>query len=140
MIDPSFDLVISSDVMEHIYEPDKAFKEIHRTLKLGGAHIFSVPLVNKHQPTKRWATLGADGEPEFLYKPEWHGNPIDSKGSPVTFHWGYDIKDYIEKHTGAECEIVYIDDLNYGIRFLGDTGNTPRLKWYDSQGNLTRVD
>ncbi|PKQ46748.1 class I SAM-dependent methyltransferase [Confluentibacter flavum] len=114
--DESFDLVITSDVMEHIYEPEKAFKEIHRTLKPGGAHIFSVPIINKHKPTQRWAKKGVNGDPEFLFEPEWHGNPIDDKGSPVTFHWGYDIKDYIEKYTGADCGIIYIDDLNYGIR------------------------
>ena len=99
--DNTFDLVITSDVMEHIYEPDRAFKEIHRTLKPGGAHIFSVPLINKHKKTQRWATKGKDGQPNFIYEPEWHGNPVDAKGSPVTFHWGFDIKDYIEKHTGA---------------------------------------
>ncbi|WNH11621.1 class I SAM-dependent methyltransferase [Thalassobellus suaedae] len=114
--DNSFDLVITSDVMEHIYEPEKAFKEINRTLKVGGAHIFSVPIINKHKPTQRWAKKGKDGEPVFLFEPEWHGNPVDSKGSPVTMHWGYDIKDFIEKSTGAHCEIIYIDDLNYGIR------------------------
>ncbi|WP_308992661.1 class I SAM-dependent methyltransferase [Mariniflexile litorale] len=114
--DESFDLVITSDVMEHIYNPEKAFKEIHRTLKPGGAHIFSVPIINKHKPTQRWANKGENGEPEFLFEPEWHGNPVDSKGSPVTMHWGYDIVDFITKHTNAECEIVYIDDLNYGIR------------------------
>lgn len=112
----TFDLVITSDVMEHIYEPDKAFKEIHRTLKPGGAHIFSVPIINKHKPTQQWATKGKDGQPVFLYQPEWHGNPIDKKGSPVTYHWGYDIKEYIEQHTGAQCEIIYIDNLDFGIR------------------------
>ncbi|MGM5470797.1 class I SAM-dependent methyltransferase [Flavobacteriaceae bacterium LMO-SS05] len=114
--DESFDLVVTSDVMEHIYEPDKAFKEIYRTLKPGGAHIFSVPIINKHKTTERWAKKGADGEPVFLFEPEWHGNPIDKKGSPVTFHWGYDIKDYIIKHTKGDCQIVYIDDLHHGIR------------------------
>lgn len=114
--DNSFDLVITSDVMEHIYNPEKAFKEIHRTLKPGGAHIFSVPLINKHKKTEVWATKGINGEPVFLNKPEWHGNPIDNNGSPVTMHWGYDILDFIKKHTNALCEIVYINDLNYGIR------------------------
>lgn len=114
--DESFDLVITSDVMEHVYHPEKAFKEIDRTLKPGGAHIFSVPIINRHQPTQRWANLGEDGNPEFLFEPEWHGNPIDEKGSPVTMHWGFDIVDFIKEHTGAETEIVYLDDLNYGIR------------------------
>ncbi len=114
--DNTFDLVITSDVMEHIYEPDKAFKEIHRTLKPGGAHIFSVPIINKHKKTQRWAKKDHDGEPIFLFEPEWHGNPVDPKGSPVTFHWGYDIKNFIEEHTGAEVEIEYIDNLDFGIR------------------------
>jgi SAM-dependent methyltransferase len=114
--DASFDLVITSDVMEHVYHPEKAFKEIDRTLKPGGAHIFSVPIINRHQPTQRWAELGEDGNPKFLFEPEWHGNPIDEKGSPVTMHWGFDIVDYIKEQTGAESEIIYIDDLKYGIR------------------------
>lgn len=114
--DAIFDLVITSDVMEHIYEPDKAFKEIHRTLKPGGAHIFSVPIINKHKPTTRWANKDANGEPVFLYEQEWHSNPIDKKGSPVTFHWGYDIKEFIIKETGADCEIINTDDLSKGIR------------------------
>ncbi|WP_242117952.1 class I SAM-dependent methyltransferase [Aestuariivivens sediminicola] len=114
--DNAFDLVITADVLEHVYEPSKVFKEIHRTLKSGGAHIFSVPLINKHKPTQIWAIKGVDGEPKFLFEPEWHGNPIDSKGSPVTMHWGYDIVDYIREHTRAEPHIEYIDNLQYGIR------------------------
>lgn len=114
--DSQFDLVVTSDVMEHIYAPDKAFKEIHRTLKPGGAHIFSVPIINKHKPTERWANKGPNGEPIFLKEPEWHGNPVDEKGSPVTMHWGYDIKEFIEQHTGAAVRIEYLDRLELGIR------------------------
>ncbi len=59
--DSSFDIVVSQDVMEHVYNPEKAFKEIARVLKAGGAYIFTVPLVNKFNPTQRWATLGGGG-------------------------------------------------------------------------------
>jgi hypothetical protein len=31
-------------------------------------------------------------------------------------HWGYDIVDFIKKCTNDDCTIVYIDDLNFGIR------------------------
>jgi len=31
--DESFDLVITQDVMEHIFHPDRAYREIWRTLK-----------------------------------------------------------------------------------------------------------
>ncbi|WP_415375386.1 class I SAM-dependent methyltransferase [Patiriisocius sp. Uisw_017] len=114
--DNVFDLVITSDVMEHIYDPEKAFKEIHRTLKPGGAHIFSVPIINKHKPTQVWATKGKNGEPNFLFEPEWHGNPVDKKGSPVTMHRGFDIVNFIENCTDTKAEIIYKDDLSFGIR------------------------
>lgn len=114
--DESFDLVVSQDVMEHIYNPDKAFSEIARTLRPGGAHIFSVPIVNKFKPSEIWASLGENGEPLFTNKPEYHGNPIDLKGSPVTMHWGFDIVDYIKNASHIETTIEYIDDLNFGIR------------------------
>jgi len=41
--DESFDLVITLDVFEHVLRPAKAFAEIARTLKPGGAHIYTVP-------------------------------------------------------------------------------------------------
>lgn len=114
--DESFDLVISQDVMEHIFDPAKAFSEIARTLKPGGAHIFTVPIINKDKATEVWAERNEDGTINYLREPEYHGNPVDSKGSLVTIHWGYDICDYILKHSGLYTTIVYIDDISLGIR------------------------
>lgn len=114
--DASFDIVISQDVMEHIYNPEKAFSEIARTLKKGGAHIFTVPIINKYKPTEIWATKGENGEPIFLKTEEYHGNPVDPKGSPVTMHWGFDIVDFIKSKSNLHTTIEYIDDLKYGVR------------------------
>jgi len=113
--DEVFDLVITQDVMEHIYHPEKAFKEIARTLKPGGAYVFTVPIVNKHKETEVWATLGKNGEPVFLKTPEYHGNPVDAKGSPVTMHWGYDIVDFIKTSSGMESKIIAYYDKKHGI-------------------------
>ncbi len=44
--DSEFDIVITQDVFEHLENPEKAAKEIARTLKKGGFHIFTVPLIN----------------------------------------------------------------------------------------------
>lgn len=41
--DNKFDIIISSDVFEHISDPYMAHKEIFRVLKKGGRHIFTVP-------------------------------------------------------------------------------------------------
>jgi hypothetical protein len=102
--------------MEHIYEPAKAFAEIGRTLKKGGAHIFTVPIINKHNETEIWATKGQNGEPIFLKNPEWHGNPVDEKGSPVTMHWGFDIVNFIKEKSGLKTRIEYINNLDLGIQ------------------------
>ena len=40
----SFDLVISSDVMEHVHDSWKGFEEVVRVLKPGGAYIFTIPV------------------------------------------------------------------------------------------------
>ena len=44
--DSSFDLVLTSDTLEHIPSTDGALKEIGRILKPGGHHIFTVPMLS----------------------------------------------------------------------------------------------
>jgi len=115
--DNSFDLYITQDIFEHIFFPDKAFKEIARTLRPGGMHIFTVPLVNKTNPTEECAKIGPDGEIIYLQEPEYHGNPADpEKGSLVTRRWGYDICNYIFESTGLPTKIIRIDAIELGIR------------------------
>lgn len=114
--DNSFDIFITQDVMEHIFEPEKAFKEIARVLKPGGAHIFTAPLINKGNKSERWASRTEEGEIIFHHKPEYHGNPVDAKGSLVTMHWGYDIAGYISDVAKTPTTIIMIDDIGQGIR------------------------
>lgn len=45
--DDSIDLHVTQDVLEHVFDPSRMFSEIARTLEPGGAHVFTVPLVNK---------------------------------------------------------------------------------------------
>jgi SAM-dependent methyltransferase len=112
----TFDLMITQDVMEHIFNPARAFSEIARTLKKGGAHIFTVPIVNKEKPSKINAKKDEHGNVLILGTPEYHGNPVDNQGSLVTMYWGYNICDFILKHSGLYTTIVYIDNLFLGIR------------------------
>ncbi|HEX5337077.1 MAG TPA: methyltransferase domain-containing protein [Gallionella sp.] len=116
LADESLDLHISQDVMEHIFHPAQAFREIARTLKPGGAHIFTVPLVNKMQASRQRARKAGDGSVEHLEQPVYHGNPIDSQGSLVTMDWGYDIVRHIFEATGLFTHTVHIDDIGKGIR------------------------
>jgi SAM-dependent methyltransferase len=115
--DQSIDLHVTQYVFEHIFDPAQAFREIARTLKPGGAHIFTTPLVNKNSPTQWCARRGSGGEIEHLIDPpEYHGNPVSAEGSLVTVHWGYDILKFIFDACGLFTEMIYIDALDLGIR------------------------
>lgn len=114
--DESIDLHISQDVLEHIFHPERAFAEIARTLKPGGAHIFTVPIVRKHLPTQCRAQMEKEGTITHILPPQYHGNPIASEGSLVTFDWGYDIVTDIWSASKLCTFIVQIDDLSHGIR------------------------
>jgi SAM-dependent methyltransferase len=115
--DESFDLHITQDVFEHLFNPAAAFRQIARTLRPGGAHVFTTPLVRKNDATRFCARLAPDGTVIHLMEPpEYHGNPISSEGSLVTVHWGYDIADYIFKACGLFTKLVFIDNIDLGIR------------------------
>jgi len=109
-----FDLVVTQDVFEHLPYPDQAIQEIYRTLKPGGYFISTIPLVNKFQPTQQWAKLEND-ELVFLHEPDYHGNPIDPKGSPVFWHFGYDIASKFIAWSSMDTIIVNNIIPEYGI-------------------------
>jgi SAM-dependent methyltransferase len=114
--DESIDLHVTQDVLEHVFNPSKAFSEIARTLKPGGAHIFTVPIVNKSKPSRLRARVSDDGQIVHLEPPVYHGNPISDKGSLVTVDWGFDICQHIFDSCGLFTHLIYIDDLSKGIR------------------------
>jgi SAM-dependent methyltransferase len=114
--DESIDLHVTQDVLEHVFHPSKVFREIARTLKPGGAHIFTVPIVNKYKQSRLRARIGDDGNIVHLRSPVYHVNPISNEGSLVTVDWGFDICRHIFQSCGLFTHLVYIDDLSKGIR------------------------
>ena len=112
----SLDLQITQDVLEHVFDPRRVFREIARTLRPGGMHIFTTPLVNKGRPTQIAARRTKDGTVVHLIPPEYHGNPASPEGSLVTYRWGYDIVESIDRSTGLPTRIVIQDMLDLGIR------------------------
>ncbi len=116
--DGSFDLVITQDVFEHIYDPVAAFSEIERTLRPGGMHLFTVPVTSKRQPTFKAASLGSlrGVATTILHaEPEIHLNPMGRGGSLVTHQWGYDILSFVHRHTGMPTYAVYLESRDLGV-------------------------
>lgn len=86
--DSMFDLVVTEDVLEHVANFKKALSEIHRVLRQGGFHIFTVPLL-LDKPTLERAVL-ENGVVKHLLPPEYHGDPI--RGKILAYRtFGYDI-------------------------------------------------
>lgn len=115
--DESIDIHVTQDVFEHLFDPAAAFREIARTLRPGGAHVFTTPLENKSAATQFCARRTPDGQVVQLIEPaQYHDNPVSSAGSLVTVRWGYDITQYIFDATGLTTEILVPDNLELGIR------------------------
>lgn len=114
--DQTFDLIITSDVFEHVFEPGKAFAEISRVLKPGGLHIFTIPWIPAHKKSSCRARLLEDGTIEYLKEAEYHGNPIGGgKGSLVTFDWGLDFTDFIFNNGGMTTTVYLEIDRKKGL-------------------------
>lgn len=114
--DGSIDIHVTQDVMEHVFDPASAFREIARTLCPGGAHVFTTPLVEKNSPSRVCATLNEHGEIVHLREPEYHGNPVSADGALVTRRWGYDIADFIAANSGLHTAIVHLEIPDQGIQ------------------------
>ncbi len=113
--DASFDLFVTSDVFEHVFCAERAFAEIARVLKPGGMHIFSMPWYPKLIKSEPRAKLLDNGQIKHLKEPNYHGNPVDEKGSLVTTDWGLDFCDIIYKSSGMTTAIYVVRDRNLGI-------------------------
>jgi SAM-dependent methyltransferase len=71
-----FDLIITSDVFEHVRKPELGFREVYRILRAGGAHVFSIPVVAPMPATTvaRVDTSGPDDVP--ILEAEYHNSHI----------------------------------------------------------------
>jgi SAM-dependent methyltransferase len=89
--DASLDLVLSSDVFEHVPDPYAAHAEVRRVLREGGHHVFTVPFhLTGHLDNVR-ARAGADGQPTLLEEPIYHNDPIRPEGVLVYTIFGLEM-------------------------------------------------
>lgn len=119
--DRSFDLIISIEVFEHVFNAETAVSEISRVLKNNGIHIFSIPFPAPFRKTSRTrARLSNEGEIEYLLPPEYHVAGNDDPSLVVT-DWGMDIF-RIHKERGLALSLVRrfapFDDISDILTFV----------------------
>ncbi len=120
-LDNTFDIVISSEVFEHIPDPYIAFAEVYRILKPGGAHVFTVPFVLSAQSDIIMSRLDRNGTPvdgpglpPHYVPPLFHLDPLRAKGILVLKIFGQEM---ITKVCliGFNVETLSLQNLEYGV-------------------------
>jgi len=109
----SLDLIVSSDVLEHVPDPDAAFRECYRVLKPGGFHLFTVPF---RAATQKRAEI-VDGKINFLMEPDYHSDPLNPQGILAFWDYGLDAAE-VFRTSGLAISIV-----------AGPTGKDQRVIW-----------
>jgi SAM-dependent methyltransferase len=116
----SFDLIVSSEVLEHVPDLDKAFRESARVLKNGGAHLFTVP---PRATTKQRAQI-VDRKIKHIEPPEYHQDPLSPEGILAFWDIGPDLALALPTEglqikiargpAGADGRIVWIGERTSG--------------------------
>lgn len=109
--DGSFDLLLSSDTLEHVPDVDRAIAETLRVLRPGGVHLFTVPLVATRPGSLRRAVM-RDEQVEHELPPRYHGRGsgafrfLPAGDDLLTFsEFGGDLAGRLEK-AGFEVEVL----------------------------------
>jgi len=117
----AFDIVVVNDVFEHVPSIDRCLSEIARVLRPGGRLVSTFPfnIGGEHSVVKARLT---DAGVEYLTDPEYHGNPVDPKGSLVFEIPGWDILERTRAQGFADAEIVYESSVRHGVLGGGFSG------------------
>lgn len=110
----AFDMYISNDVFEHVFNYKASFEEAYRVLKVGGKLIFHVPFNFYNENTILRATLDESGNINYLLPPIYHGNPIDNGASLFVNDFGFDLLRSLEDVGFDNVYGILFNDLNRG--------------------------
>lgn len=86
--DASFNLVITSDVMEHVRLDALAHAEIRRVLKTGGVYLFTVPHSRTEHDTLHRVRVPDPEDPgrdEYVLEKEYHGDANDPENAALSY-------------------------------------------------------
>lgn len=111
--DSSFDMVLSSETMEHIRKPWEGFREIRRILKPGGLHVFTIPYRECILTTRRVDT--SHKEDVHLLPKVYHQDPYQQEGSLVYTDYGRDLVDILNQF-GFSTSLLEIYEKKYDIQ------------------------
>ena len=101
--------------MEHVFDPMNAISEIYRTLKKGGYAVMTFPIQKTQTDPFQFRAKKLGSEVNHLKEPEYHGNPINEKGSLVTVDYGYDIHQELTLWSNFNVEVIRFSRPDIGV-------------------------
>jgi len=111
--DNTFDLFITLDVLEHVFSPEEAIRQMLRVLRPGGICVFTAPLHKNLRNTRQRARLAVDGTIEYLHEAHYHGNPVGDGRSLVTWDYGEDFPEILERWVHRPViRIDHVDEIH----------------------------
>ena len=102
----SLDLVVTSETLEHVPNLDQAWAELHRVLRPGGWHVFTVPQRPDQALTIPRARLDRAGRIESLNGLPLLHHPGGDWGWPVFTEFGLDLGDLLAQ-AGFEATLRF---------------------------------
>jgi SAM-dependent methyltransferase len=102
--DRSFDLVLTSETLEHVPDLHAALREVRRVLVPGGRHIFTVPVLPTATQTFARASAGPDGL--VRYSAPAIAHPGGDWGYPVFTEFGADLPDLLRRE-GFQVDVFF---------------------------------
>jgi SAM-dependent methyltransferase len=114
----SFDIVITSDVMEHVRQDALAHAEIRRVLKPGGVYLFTVPHQRNLRATLQRVVVHDPDDPakdEYVMEKEYHGDTNDPENAALAYRvYGTDIDETLAR-LGFKVDYTKQDFPEQGI-------------------------
>jgi hypothetical protein len=110
-----FDVVVSNEVFEHIPDLPRGLTELARVLKPGGVLLATFPFAYSCERTIVKAWFANDGQLQFDGEPEYHGNPVDPKGSLVFQIPAWDIVETCRAAGFRQVAMEFISSMSRGI-------------------------
>jgi SAM-dependent methyltransferase len=104
----SFDLVISSETLEHVADVKRALREIRRVLKPGGWHVFTVPVVLDQTTTRRRASL-RNGKVVHDLPPSYHDGAATGDAADLLVFYEFG-SDFLDECAAAGFEVRMLQD------------------------------
>jgi SAM-dependent methyltransferase len=117
--DESLDVLITSDVFEHVADPYAAHREIFRVLRPGGFHVFTIPFLETTYLDDRRAAI-VDGELVHFAEPVYHADPINPVPGALVFTY-FSLEMLVRlKEIGFDTNMYWLHRPSAGI--LGQEG------------------